>query len=179
MNPENIIVSSVRVGKLRYYLEIAEAVSKRATCLRRQVGAVIVVNEQVVASGYCGAPRGVKDCLERKSCIRQVMNVPHNERYELCRSVHAEQNAIINAARAGVSIFGGDIYVWGYCRETNKIFNTTPCLMCLKMVVNAGLRHFYYIAPDSLIGAGEIDLSILKVKWSDEEFLKVEINQEE
>jgi len=110
----------IRLDKNEYYLDIARTVSKSATCLRRRFGAVIVVNDQVVSSGYCGAPRKTKDCLERGECLRAKMQVPSGERYELCRSVHAEQNAIINAARAGVNILGGEIYVWGFCLETKK-----------------------------------------------------------
>jgi len=140
----------MRMDKIEYYLDIARTVSKRATCLRRRFGAVIVLNEQAIASGYCGAPRGVKDCLERDKCLRAEMGVPSGERYELCRSVHAEQNAIINAARAGTNIFGGDIYIWGYCLETKRAFNSYPCLLCLKMVVNAGLKRIYYLAPEPL-----------------------------
>jgi len=138
----------MRINKIEYYLDIARAVSKRATCLRRKYGAIIVLNEQVVASGYCGAPRGVKDCLERNSCLRTEMNIPHGQRYELCRSVHAEQNAIINAARSGTSIFGGDIYIWSYCLETKREYSGSPCLLCLKMVINAGLKKIYYSDPE-------------------------------
>ena len=95
----------MRTSKTEYYLGLAKAVSKRGTCLRRVYGTVIVVNDQVVSTGYCGAPRGVKDCTtDRKNCYRQIRNVPSGQRYELCRSVHSEQNALINAARAGVSI---------------------------------------------------------------------------
>lgn len=168
-----------RVGKIRYYLSIAEAVSSRATCLRRQFGAIIVMNEQVVASGYCGAPRGTKDCLERNSCMRKIMNIPSGERYELCRSVHAEQNAIINAARAGVNIYGGDMYIWCYCRETNKTFESYPCLMCLKVVANAGLKKIYYLAPEEPTGMDVIDIDELIEKWNEgeiERFKKEIIN---
>jgi len=139
--------NKTRLGKNEYYLDIARTVSKRATCLRRRFGAIIVVNDQVVSTGYCGAPRLTKDCFEREECLRAKMGVPSGERYELCRSVHAEQNAIINAARAGVSILDGDMYIWGFCLETKKEFNSYPCLLCLKMCVNAGLKKIYYLAP--------------------------------
>lgn len=143
-----------RVGKKLYYLGIAEAVSVRATCLRRKFGAVIVVNDHIVATGYCGAPRGVEDCLRRGECFRKQKKIPSGQRYEMCRSVHAEMNAIINAARAGVSVLGGEMYVYGYCFETNKAYYAFPCLMCLKQSINAGLSRIYYTAPENKYGYG-------------------------
>lgn len=156
-----------RLDKIEYYLDVARTISKRATCLRRRFGAVIVVNDQIVAQGYCGAPRGVKDCLERETCMRQEANIPSGERYEMCRSVHAEQNAIINAARAGVSIFGGDIYIWGFCKETKKVFAGYPCLMCLKMVINAGLKRVYYSLPEVKKGYEIVYLEGVIERWNE------------
>lgn len=156
----------MRIDKSQYYLEIAKTVLLRATCLRRQYGAVIVVNDQPVATGYCGAPRGIKDCLERNSCKRQELDVPSGQRYELCRSVHAEQNAIINAARAGVSIFGGKIYICGWCKETGKEVNAWPCLMCLKMIVNAELVGIYYTDPESTAGYRIACVHQIVQQWS-------------
>lgn len=164
--------NKIRLDKNEYYLDIARTVSKRATCLRRRFGAVIVINDQVVSSGYCGAPRGVKDCLERGECLRAKMNIPSGERYELCRSVHAEQNAIINAARAGVNILGGDIYIWGFCLETRKEFSGYPCLMCLKMCVNAGLKKVYYSEPDKKEKYDILHLAGLIENWNDGDILR-------
>ncbi len=130
----------MRPSKDEYYLNIAEEVSQRSTCLRAKIGAVIIKNEAIVSTGYVGAPRGTKDSLERGFCLRDKLNIPHGERYELCRSVHAEQNAIINAARVGVSILSGDIYIYGEDSQGNKI-NAFPCFICKKMIINAGLKR--------------------------------------
>jgi dCMP deaminase len=161
-----------RLEKNEYYLDIARTVSKRATCLRRRFGAVIVVNDQVVSSGYCGAPRKTKDCLEREECLRAKMNIPSGERYELCRSVHAEQNAIINATRAGVNILGGEIYVWGFCLETKKEFSGFPCLLCLKMCVNAGMKKIYYSEPDKREKYDVLHLAGLIENWNSGDILR-------
>lgn len=155
----------MRISKSEYYLNIAKAVSERATCLRRRYGAVIVVNEQVVSTGYCGAPRGVRDCLERGDCFRKEKNVPSGQRYELCRSVHSEQNAIINAARAGVSIFEGVMYIYGYDLEKAKACSGYPCLMCLKEAINAGLKGIYYINPEDEEGYGIVDIKSVVAEW--------------
>jgi len=156
-----------RLDKTEYYLDVARTISKRATCLRRRYGAVIVVNDQIVAQGYCGAPRGVKDCLERGSCMRQEANIPSGERYEFCRSIHAEQNAIINAARAGVNIFGGDMYIWAFCKETKGISTGYPCLMCLKIVINAGLKRVYYSLPGAKKGHETLYLEGVIDRWNE------------
>lgn len=115
-----------------YFMEMAVLTAKRSTCLRRQVGAVIVKDRHIVATGYNGAPRGVAHCDEKGGCLRQQMNVPSGERHELCRALHAEQNAIIQAAVQGNSIEGASIYV------TNQ-----PCVICAKMIINAGIRKIY------------------------------------
>ena len=130
-----------RISKDYYYLKIAEAVRLRAVCLRRASGSVIVRDDQIVATGYTGAPRKTPDCFERGFCLRQKLNIPSGQQYELCRSVHAEQNAIINAARAGVSLLGGDIYTFGSETESGKVINAIPCTMCKRMVVNAGIKR--------------------------------------
>ena len=113
-----------------YFMDLAVLTAKRSTCLRRQVGAVIVKNKHIIATGYNGAPRGVPHCDEKGGCLRQQLNVPSGERHELCRALHAEQNAIIQAATLGQSIEGGTIYV------TNQ-----PCVICAKMIINAGIRR--------------------------------------
>lgn len=129
-----------RLTKEEYYLKIAGTVGLRSTCYRINLGAIIVKDDQIVATGYVGAPRNTKDCLERENCIRNEMNIAHGERYEMCRSVHAEQNAIINAARAGVSILGGDMYLSGLDGDGNRI-DTFPCYICKKMIINAGIKR--------------------------------------
>jgi len=102
-----------RPSKVDYYIGIAKEVANRGTCYRLRGGAIIVKNDQIISTGYIGAPRKTKDCLERGNCLREEMKIPHGERYEMCRSVHAEQNAIINAARAGVRLLGGNMYLYG------------------------------------------------------------------
>ncbi len=129
----------MRPSKIGYYLNIAKQVAQRSTCFRRKFGAIIVKDDVIVATGYVGAPRKTKDCFEREECLRDKMKTPHGQRYELCRSVHAEQNAIINSARAGVSLLGGDMYIWGSDKEDNPI-DTFPCFICKKMIINAGLK---------------------------------------
>ena len=113
-----------------YFMDMAVLTAKRSTCLRRQVGAVIVKDKHIIATGYNGAPRGVPHCDEKGGCLRQQLNVPSGERHELCRALHAEQNAIIQAATLGQSIERGTIYV------TNQ-----PCVICAKMIINAGIRR--------------------------------------
>ena len=113
-----------------YFMDMAVLTAKRSTCLRRQVGAVIVKDKHIIATGYNGAPRGVPHCDEKGGCLRQQLNVPSGERHELSRALHAEQNAIIQAATLGQSIEGGTIYV------TNQ-----PCVICAKMIINAGIRR--------------------------------------
>lgn len=133
-----------RLDKDRYYLNIAKAVSLRSTCLCVYGGSIIVRNDQIISTGYIGAPRKTKDCLELGFCIRRKKNVKSGTGYEMCRSVHAEMNAIINAARAGVSLLGGDIYLFFSKREEDKIVpvKSFPCLLCKKMIINAGIKRF-------------------------------------
>lgn len=130
-----------RISKDDYYLGIAKEVSKRSTCFRRSIGALIVRGDQIISTGYVGAPRKTRSSFEHGFCLRDRMGIPHGQRYELCRSVHAEQNAIINAARAGVSLFGGDIYIYGTIYGKGEPINAYPCFICKKMITNAGLRR--------------------------------------
>lgn len=128
-----------RVSKENYYLDIAETVIGRATCLRRCYGAIIVKNDEIISTGYNGAPRGRKNCVDMKYCAREAMNVPQGQRYELCRSVHAEANAIISAARRDMS--GGTLYLVGRDASTGELLrDTAPCSMCRRMIINAGLE---------------------------------------
>jgi len=128
-----------RVTKDDYYLGIAREVARRSTCFRRSIGALIVRDDQIISTGYAGAPRKTRDSLEHGFCLRDKLGIPHGQRYELCRSVHAEQNAIINAARAGVSLLRGDMYIFGSVPETGATVNAFPCFICKKMIINAGL----------------------------------------
>lgn len=115
-----------------YFMEITRLVAKRATCLRRQVGAVLVMDKRLLATGYNGAPSGLAHCLE-VGCLREKNNIPSGERHELCRGIHAEQNAIIQAAFHGVRIQGATLYC------TNL-----PCVICTKMLINAGIKEIIY-----------------------------------
>jgi dCMP deaminase len=128
-----------RISKDEYYLGIAKEVARRSTCFRRSIGALIVRDDQIISTGYVGAPRKTRDSLEHEFCLRDKLGIPHGQRYELCRSVHAEQNAIINAARAGVSLLNGDMYIHGSEAETGEAINAFPCFICKKMLINAGL----------------------------------------
>ena len=128
-----------RISKENYYLDIAETVLERATCLRRVYGAIIVKNDEIISTGYNGAPRGRANCVDMGFCSREAMKVPRGERYELCRSVHAEANAIISASRR--DMVGGTIYLVGRDTRTGELlFDATSCLMCRRMVINAGLE---------------------------------------
>jgi len=131
----------MRPTKDQYYLNIARQVAERATCFRMKFGALIVKDDQIIATGYVGAPRKTKDCFERGNCLREEKNIPHGQRYELCRSVHAEQNAIINAARAGVPLLGGDMFIYAEDKKENKAADAIPCFICKKMLINAGLKR--------------------------------------
>ena len=112
-----------------YFMEMAELARKRSTCLRRGVGAVIVKDNRVIATGYNGVPRGIRHC-EETGCLRQQLNVPSGKMHELCRGLHAEQNAIIQAACMGSSLEGGTLYC-----------TTQPCVICTKMIINAGIKR--------------------------------------
>lgn len=128
-----------RVSKDDYYLGIAREVARRSTCFRRSIGAIIVRDDQIISTGYVGAPRKTRDSLEHGFCLRDSLHIPHGQRYELCRSVHAEQNAIINAARAGVGLLGGDMYIFGAKAADGAAIDAFPCFICKKMIINAGL----------------------------------------
>ncbi|MBQ2613983.1 MAG: cytidine deaminase [Clostridia bacterium] len=127
-----------RVDKTNYYLDIAETVIERGTCLRRNFGAIIVKNDEIVSTGYVGAPRGRKNCSDLGYCTREKLQIPRGERYELCRSVHAEANAIISAARR--DMLGGILYLVGKDAKTGELVNNACCCaMCKRMVINAGI----------------------------------------
>lgn len=116
-----------------YFMEIADIVKTRSTCIRRQVGAVIVKDNRIITTGYNGAPSGLTHCIDNGGCERERLNVPSGQRHELCRALHAEQNAIIQAAKIGVSTEGATIYI-----------TTQPCVICAKMIINAGIKKVVY-----------------------------------
>ena len=127
-----------RISKENYYLDIAQTVLERATCLRRVYGAIIVKNDEIISTGYNGAPRGRANCVDMGYCTRELMKIPRGERYELCRSIHAEANAIISASRR--DMVGGTIYLVGRDARTGELLgDATSCMMCRRMVINAGL----------------------------------------
>lgn len=127
-----------RISKENYYLDIAETVLERATCLRRVYGAIIVKNDEIISTGYNGAPRGRKNCVDMGFCTREAMQVPRGQRYELCRSVHAEANAIISASRR--DMVGSTLYLMGKDAQTGVLLgDATSCAMCRRQVINAGI----------------------------------------
>ena len=131
-----------RTSKHNFYLDIAQTVSERATCIRRRFGAIIVKNDVIISTGYNGAPRGRLNCSDIESCVREEMNIPRGERYELCRSVHAEANAIICAPRS--EMIGGSLFLAGREVSTGEyVSNSSCCSMCKRMVINAGISKVY------------------------------------
>ncbi len=129
-----------RIDKVNYYLDIAETVLERSTCMRRCYGAIIVQNDEIVSTGYNGAPRGRKNCGDLGYCTREAMKIPSGQRYELCRSVHAEANAIISASRR--EVLGATIYM--VCKDPKTgalIPDSTSCSMCRRLIINAGIAR--------------------------------------
>lgn len=131
-----------RVDKNNYYLNIAEALSKRGTCLRRNYGAIIVNNDEIISTGYTGAPRGRINCCDSGECIRAKLNIPRGTRYELCKSVHAEANAIISASRK--DMIDSALYLVGIDVDTESyVKDSSCCSMCKRLVINAGISKVY------------------------------------
>jgi len=129
-----------RRDKENYYLDIAETVSERGTCIKKNYGAIIVNNDEIISTGYAGAPRGRKNCNDLGYCTVEKFNTPVGLRHEKCRSVHAEANAIISASRK--HMIGGTIYLVGKANDTGEyIENTSSCMMCKRMIINAGIEH--------------------------------------
>ena len=151
-----------RRDKVNYYLDLAETVSRRSTCLRKSYGAVIVKKDEGIPPGYVGAPRGRKNCTDMGICIRQQLNIPRGERYELCRSVHAEANAIISASRD--KMIGSNLYLAGRDVETGAyVVNSSCCSMCKRMVINAGIARVY-------IRDGQDEYRVIEVQdWIDQD----------
>lgn len=140
-----------RIEKTDYYLSIAEQVAKRSTCLRRQYGAVIVKNDEIIATGYNGAARGEKNCCDVGECWRESNGIPHGEQYEKCVAVHAEQNAIISASRQ--EMIGSVLYLAGFENGEKMKSGVKPCKICSRMLVNAGI--YAVVSVDGIIWIGE------------------------
>ena len=155
-----------RISKENYYLDIAETVLERATCLRRVYGAIIVKHDEIISTGYNGAPRGRANCTDLGYCSREAMKVPRGERYELCRSVHAEANAIISASRR--DMVGGTIYLVGRDARTGALLSdATSCSMCRRLVINSGLEKV-------VIRKTETEFEVVNVSdWVEEDDLLV------
>lgn len=130
MSDRRIPTKDERPSWDEYFMQMAELTAQRSTCLRRQVGAVIVKDKHIIATGYNGAPKGLRHCGELGGCLRQKLQIPSGQRHELCRALHAEQNAIIQAATLGQSIEDASIYI------THQ-----PCAICAKMIINAGIKR--------------------------------------
>ncbi len=145
-----------RPDKDHYYLNIAREVSRRSTCLRRWFGAVIVKNDQIISTGYAGAARGAKNCSDIGVCPRQQAGIPRGERYELCRSIHAEQNAIIHATRA--DMIDSTLYLVGLDAESGEVIEgARPCKICTRMIINAGIATVKALNPDDSVATFEVE----------------------
>ena len=142
-----------------YFMEITHLVARRSTCLRRQVGAVLVKDKNILATGYNGAPSGIAHCLD-VGCLREKLGIPSGERHELCRGLHAEQNAIIQAAKRGTNIDGATLYC-----------TTMPCIICSKMIINAGIRQIVYEGgyADSLAAEMIAESGVVIVRFAGKE----------
>lgn len=133
----------MRPDKIQYYMNIAREVSKRGTCLRRNYGAVIVKNDCILSTGYTGAPRECDNCIDIGTCLREELKIPSGERYDLCRSVHAEMNAIISASRE--DMIGSSLYVLGTTPDGGDAIGI-PCYLCRRFIINAGIEHIHFVS---------------------------------
>jgi len=152
-----------RVSKENYYLDIAQTVAKRSTCLRRCYGAIIVKNDEIISTGYNGAPRGRKNCVDLNYCTREAMKIPSGQRYELCRSVHAEANAIISAARRDT--IGATIYMACVDPASGQLIpDSSSCSMCRRLIINAGVEKI-------IIRDTETDFRVVDIQkeWVEED----------
>ena len=131
-----------RISKEDYYMEIAKIISMRSTCMRAHAGAIIVKNDAIVSTGYSGAPRGEPNCCDLGICERDRLGIEPGKNYELCRSIHGEMNAIINAARNGVSVLDGIMYIYFERLDGQKKKHGDVCLMCKRMITNAGIKRY-------------------------------------
>ena len=145
-----------RPTKDQYYLNIAREVARRSTCLRRHFGAIIVKNDQIISTGYGGAPRGTENCTDLGECPRLRANIPRGERYELCRGVHAEMNAIIHASRQ--DMLGAVMYLTGLeACDDSVVVGARPCRMCTRMIINAGISGVVVLEPDDKFTTYDVD----------------------
>ncbi len=145
-----------RPDKDHYYLNIAREVARRSTCLRRWFGAVIVKNDQIISTGYAGSARGTINCSDIGICPRQQAGIPRGERYELCRSVHAEMNAIIHAAR--IDMIGSTMYLVGLDSKDEKVIEAAkPCKICKRLIINAGIKTVIVLEPKDVVMTYEVD----------------------
>lgn len=144
----------MRPSKDDYYLSIAETVLARSTCLRRKYGAVIVQNDEIIATGYNGSPRGSKNCCDLGYCKRETKGIPHGERYEMCPAVHAEANAIISASRR--NMLGATLYLAGQEADGTTITDAKPCYMCYRLILNAGISTIATRTADGSISRMEV-----------------------
>jgi len=143
-------MNCARPTKIQYYLNIAKEVAQRSTCLRRRFGAIIVRDDQIISAGYVGAPRGAPNCINVGTCEREKLQIPSGERYELCHSVHAELNSIINAARAGVSVLRGTMYLYGENMDGTLVADFKSCQMCRRAIINAGLEKLIILTKEGI-----------------------------
>ena len=154
-----------RIDKDTYYINIASDLYQRSTCLRRKFGALIVKNDEIISTGYNGAPRNTLSSLDYGWCWREKHNIPHGKNYEMCRSVHAEMNAIISAARK--DMIGGTIYIAGE-NVDGTICDAFPCVVCVRMIINAGIERLVYRTKDSTLKE-----EFPQRDWKDDEFIVV------
>jgi len=164
-----MIESFQKIDKNKYYLNIARTVAEKSNCLCIAFGCVIVKDDQIISTGYVGAPRKTKDCVELGYCIRRKKNIESGKGYEMCRSVHAEMNAVINAGRAGVSFLNGDMYLYTMRRDPEGLIpiKSYPCLLCKKMIINSGVNRLIGNNADDTVSIYEIQDWVKD--WQDQE----------
>lgn len=134
----------MRIPKEDWYMEISRMISMRSTCIRAHAGCIIVKNDAIISQGYSGAPRGEPNCCDIGECERDRLGIEPGKNYEICRAIHAEMNAIINAARTGVPILDGDMYIYFERLDGQKSLHGSPCKMCLRAIKNAGIRKYIF-----------------------------------
>ncbi len=145
-----------RTNRVNYYLDIADTVSERSTCMRRKYGAIIVKDDEIISTGYNGAPRRMRNCSEIGYCKREDLGIPSGQRYELCRSVHAEQNAIISAARR--DMIGATLYLAGHSAKTGELLaDTSPCALCRRFIINAGIKKVICRTGENTFNIVDVD----------------------
>ena len=165
-------IKNFRPDKILYYMNIAKEVAARSTCMSAIHGSIVVKEDQIIATGYNGAPRQTKDCYEHGFCLRRKLGIPSGQHYEICRSVHAEQNVIINAARSGASLMGGDLYMWGMrvWEGARELTDELPCFICKKMILNSGIENLYCMSKNGKIR--KIKVADWAEKWQKKDMLE-------